>query len=98
MRLIERTITSADDAQVPVSLCGQMGADVNYTMLLLGMGLREWSVPPSIVPEIKEVCRSVDLDACKELYEEVMEMDEPHAIDMRLRQELKRVLPENSVY
>ena len=51
--------------QMPVNLCGQMSGNPIYTMLLLGMGLRQFSVTPSAIPEIKKICRSVTIDAVR---------------------------------
>jgi len=98
LRLISQALEAAQRANIPASLCGQMGGDVVYAMLLLGMGLREWSVPPSVIPEIKQVCRKVKLTQCEQLYGEVMQLDNPHAIDKHLRQELQKVLPEQTVF
>ena len=58
LRLIWKTIRAGERAGRPVSLCGEMAADVRFTRLLLGMGLREFSVPPAVLPEIKQVIRA----------------------------------------
>jgi phosphoenolpyruvate-protein phosphotransferase (PTS system enzyme I) len=58
LRLICKTIRAGERAARPVSLCGEMAADVRFTRLLLGMGLREFSVPPAVLPEIKQVIRA----------------------------------------
>ena len=58
---------------VPVSVCGQMSGEVTYTMLLLGLGLRGFSVPPSAIPEIKKVCRSVSIPQCEEVARRAMQ-------------------------
>ena len=46
-------------------MCGQMSGSPLYTMLLLGMGLRQFSVTPSAIPEIKNICRSVTIAAVR---------------------------------
>ena len=55
--MIAMTLEAARRKALPVNLCGQMSGNPVYTMLLLGMGLRQLSVPPSTIPEIKKVCR-----------------------------------------
>ena len=50
---------------MPISLCGQMSGNPVYTMLLLGLGLRQLSVTPGALPEIKKVCRSVTMAQCE---------------------------------
>ena len=42
-----------------------MSGSATYTMLLLGMGLRQFSLPPSAIPEIKKICRSVTIAQCE---------------------------------
>ena len=45
-----------------MNVCGEMSGDPIYTMLLLGMGLRQLSVTPHNIPEVKKIIRSVTLD------------------------------------
>ena len=75
LRLIARTIESAKKAGIPVSLCGQMSGLPIFTMLLLGMGLRSLSLPPSAAPEVKKICRSVDIPHCRGIRDRVLKMD-----------------------
>ena len=55
LHLIQTTLDAGRAARVPVSMCGEMAGDICYTRLLLGMGLREFSMPPARIPEIKQV-------------------------------------------
>jgi phosphoenolpyruvate-protein phosphotransferase (PTS system enzyme I) len=94
LRLIDMAVRTARKADVPVSLCGQMSAIPHYIMLLLGMGLRCLSVPPSRVPEIKQICRSVTLAQCKKVARRALQMDSAREVDTYLREELKKAAPE----
>ncbi len=94
LRLIRRSIEGGDKAGIPVNVCGQMSANPIYTMLLLGLGLRGLSVPPSAVPEIKKVCRSVALPQCRAVAERALGMETAQVIKSYLRGELARILPE----
>jgi len=71
-----------------------MSGEVNYTMLLLGLGLRSFSVPPSAIPEIKKVCRSVTLPQCEQVAQRAMQLYTAREIDAYLREELRHVAPE----
>ena len=55
MNLLKTIIDAGTKNKIPVSLCGEMAADVNYTRLLLGMGLKSFSMHPSAIPEIKNI-------------------------------------------
>lgn len=61
LRLIQFTIEAALRARIPVSICGEMGADPRYTGLLLGLGIREMSMGPGSVPVIKNRIREIDM-------------------------------------
>jgi phosphotransferase system enzyme I (PtsI) len=65
-----------------------------YTPLLLGMGLRRFSVTPSAIPDIKQVCRAVTIPQCQNVAERVMTMEHGRDIKSYLREELKKILPE----
>jgi phosphotransferase system enzyme I (PtsI) len=94
LRLIDMAVRTARKADKPVSLCGQMSAIPHFVMLLLGMGLRSLSVPPSRVPEIKQVCRSVTLAQCKKVARRALQMDSAREVETYLREELKKAAPE----
>jgi phosphoenolpyruvate-protein kinase (PTS system EI component) len=65
---------------MPVSLCGEMAGDPRITPLLLGLGLRAFSMNASAVPRVKQVVRSVDSDACVRFARRVMEQSDPEQI------------------
>jgi phosphotransferase system enzyme I (PtsI) len=94
LRLIERSIQAANDAQVPVTLCGQMSGMPVYIPLLLGLGLRGFSVPSSSIPEVKRICRSVSISQCKEIADQAMNMEDAHQINQYLAKELQKIAPE----
>ena len=55
LRLITTTIQAGRKAGIPVAMCGEMAGDTLYTKLLLGMGLREFSVHPNALLEVKQI-------------------------------------------
>jgi phosphotransferase system enzyme I (PtsI) len=61
LRLIRITIEAGRDQGKPVAMCGEMAGDPRYTRLLLGLGLREFSMQPSALLEVKEIVRSSDV-------------------------------------
>ena len=63
-------------------------------LLLLGLGLRRLSVPPSAIPEIKQVCRQVNLPRCQEIAQRALGMEQASEIETYLQEELKRIAPE----
>jgi len=59
LRLVALTIERCERAELPVAVCGEMAGDARLTRLLLGMGLREFSLHPTQLLEVKqEILRS----------------------------------------
>ena len=93
LELLRMAINTSRARGVPTSLCGQMGASAKYTMLLLGLGLRGLSVPPSAIPEIKHVCRRVTIQQCEEVARRAIAMEDAREIKNYLKAELQRAVP-----
>ena len=62
LRLVSMTIEAGNRANIPVSMCGEMASDIRYTKLLLAMGLRELSVHPSMILEVRKVITETNVD------------------------------------
>jgi phosphotransferase system enzyme I (PtsI) len=60
IRLIQNTLQAGRKGGVPVAMCGEMAGNPRYTRLLLGLGLREFSVPPNALLEIKQIISTSD--------------------------------------
>jgi phosphoenolpyruvate-protein phosphotransferase (PTS system enzyme I) len=58
LRLIHSVIRAGNEAKIPVAMCGEMAGDPTLTRLLLAMGLKEFSVPPTRLPEVKQIIRN----------------------------------------
>jgi phosphotransferase system enzyme I (PtsI) len=67
LKLIKMSIDAAHNAGIPVAMCGEMAGKSRWTALLAGLGLDEFSMSASTIPEVKRVLRSVKLEDCKEL-------------------------------
>ncbi|MDQ2069544.1 phosphoenolpyruvate--protein phosphotransferase [Natronospira bacteriovora] len=61
LKLISNTLQAGQRIGIPVSMCGEMAGDPQYTRLLLGLGLREFSMHPSTLLEVKRVITRTNL-------------------------------------
>ncbi len=61
LRLIQTTLAAGIRAKIPVAMCGEMAGDNKHTKLLLGLGLREFSVHPAYLLEVKKTIIESDL-------------------------------------
>ena len=73
--LIKTIIAAGIKHNIPVSLCGEMAGDPNYTRLLLGLGLKSFSMHPSAIPEIKNIIINSDLTKLNRLCKKIIECD-----------------------
>lgn len=80
LRLIRNTITAGRDAGIPVTMCGEMAGDPDYTRLLLGLGLRAFSMEPSAIPEIKRIVRQTSIKTAAKAVDQIMAEPEPEKI------------------
>ena len=87
-------VNAGNRKSIPVNLCGQMSGSPTYTMLLLGLGLRQMSMTPSAIFEIKKVCRSVTIEQCEAVAQRALSMENARNIKAFLNEELKRHVPE----
>ncbi len=75
LRLI-KTVIDASHAQGKFTgMCGEMGGDPMATMILLGLGLDEFSMTASSIPLIKNIVRSVSKAECEGIAAKALEMD-----------------------
>ena len=77
LQLIAQTIACANRLHKDVSVCGEMAGDPAFTELLLGMGLRSFSMHPSQIVTIKERILSTDASRWASLVERVLGADDP---------------------
>jgi phosphoenolpyruvate-protein phosphotransferase len=72
LRLIQFTTEAALRLDKPVSVCGEMASNPHYVPLLIGLGVRQFSMNAASLPRVKQVVRAISLDACRTLAAEVM--------------------------
>lgn len=77
LRLLQQTIAQARAAGKHVSVCGEMAGDPAFTELLLGMGLRSFSMHPAQIASIKQRVLRTDARRWAACVEEVLASDEP---------------------
>ena len=84
LRLIKMTIDAGTSAGIPVSMCGEMAGDPRYTRLLLGMGLREFSMHHTALQEVKRVINSSTVASLVPLVQELLDNTTPGRIPGRV--------------
>ena len=87
LNLIAHTIFSGEKSGIPVSLCGEMAGDPALTRLLLGMGLRQFSMHSTQILEIKQQVLRSDLSELGPEVRRLLRHDEP----ARIREALEKL-------
>lgn len=65
LRLIQTTVNSAKEANIPVSVCGEMAGRSDSVMVLAGMGIRHLSMSPKMISSTKELLSHFTIDELK---------------------------------
>lgn len=94
LRLIKYVIDQGKKHNKPVSMCGEMAGDWIYTALLIGMGLKEFSVAPIVIPEIKKIIRSITLDEAKKIADNIFAFDSAAEIEKHLKDYTRNIAPQ----
>jgi phosphotransferase system enzyme I (PtsI) len=76
LMLLSHILGSAEKAGVPVSMCGEMAGDPNFTRLLLGLGLRQFSMFPTRIPAVKQRVKQSDVSGIEPIARRIARLDE----------------------
>lgn len=91
LRLLKNITDVAHDNGIWAGMCGEMAGEPHFALLLLGLGLDEFSVSPMVIPEIKSVIRSVKLSDVRELVKEALNLKSGKQIEEFAKKYLKEV-------
>ena len=86
LQLIQMAINAGKKARIPVSLCGEMASNPQYTRLLLGMGLEYFSVQANALLEIKHIINHSKLSLLRPQIKKILEHQSTHEIEAQINQ------------
>lgn len=92
--LIRDVIRAGARADLSVSVCGEMAGEPLYALLLLGLGLKTFSMNAPDVPEIKKIIRSTTMAHARNVARAVMGFDSERQVMHYLREETRKLVPE----
>jgi len=85
LMLIAHTLAGGEKAGVPVSICGELAGNPKLTRLLLGMGLRHFSMHPSQILEVKQQVLTSDVGQLAPQVRKLLRLDDPAQIREQIR-------------
>jgi phosphoenolpyruvate-protein phosphotransferase (PTS system enzyme I) len=77
LRLVAETIRECNEQGKGVSVCGEMAGDITYTRLLLGLGLRSFSMHPAQILAVKQEVLRADASRLASWAQQVLEAEDP---------------------
>ena len=80
LRLIKATVDAGQAQKIWTGVCGEMAGELAMVPLLIGLGVAELSVVPSLVPRVKMLIRSIEMAKARELAEFALNCDSPGEI------------------
>ena len=94
LRLIQNVIRVAADAEIDITVCGEMAGDPVLSILLIGMGYEQLSMSPTVIPEIKKIISSISLQDSQHLVDEIMKLSTAGEIETYIWREAMDRFPE----
>lgn len=92
LRMIKSIIEAAHSAGIWVGMCGEMAGEPSLVLILLGLGLDEFSIPPSSIPEVKYIIRSVALKDTREIARQALRLSTGREVEEFSQNKLKEIL------
>ncbi len=94
IRLIRDVTRAARRHNTPISCCGEAAGDLEFAMLLIGLGVRTLSVSASMIPPLKRFVRSVTVEQCEKVARQALTLDSDVQVTALLRDRARRIVPE----
>lgn len=94
LRLVASIRDAAAAASIRVAMCGEMCGDILFTVLLVGLGLSEFSLSPALIPEVKKIIRSIHRPEAEEVARKACAFSTADETMAYLSEVTRRIIPE----
>ncbi len=94
LRMIQMVAAAGEKHDVPVTVCGQMSSDPKYIPLLVGLGIRQLSATPHVIPQLKEVVRHLTIPQAEAIAAHAVKLELARDVETYLRGELNKLCPD----
>ena len=97
LRNIRWVVQSGHQAGIPVAICGEMATEPAYVIVLLGLGLDEFSMNPVSIPKVKKVLRMSRFEETRSLVEQLFQFPTSSEIEHFVRNWMAKRFPEDFI-
>jgi len=94
LRLIRDVARAGKKREIEVSCCGEAAGDLEFAMLLIGLGLRTLSTSSSSIPQLKRFVRSVSVQQCERAARQALALDSEVQVAAMIRDRARKLVPE----
>jgi phosphotransferase system enzyme I (PtsI) len=92
LRLIKNVVEAAHNSGIWVGMCGEMAGEPALAVILLGLGLDEFSMPAFLIPEVKHIIRSLSLEEARAFAEEALKLSTGTEVEKFSQKKLRDIL------
>ena len=92
--VLQQVIQACNNAGKPVTVCGEMAGQPKSFILLLGLGLRRFSMSPALIPPIKELASHISIDEAKSIAKSVLKFKTTSQVRKYLARQIEILAPE----
>jgi phosphotransferase system enzyme I (PtsI) len=93
LTLLHNVIGACNRANVPVTLCGEMAGQPKAFLLLLGMGLRRFSMSPAFIPSIKQLASQVSVAEAEQILQSALKLKETAQVKKYMARQVEQLAP-----
>jgi phosphoenolpyruvate-protein phosphotransferase (PTS system enzyme I) len=95
--VLQQVITACNQANKPVTLCGEMAGQPKAFLLLLGMGLRRFSMSPAFIPSIKQLASTVSVAEARHIADTALAFTTTKQVQMFMTRRLEQLAPDLAI-
>jgi len=92
LRMVKGVIEAGHRAGITVAMCGEMAGEPAFAVVLLGLGLDEFSMPPQVIPELKYIIRSVTIKQAQDIASQALLLSTGRQVEEFSQTKLREIL------
>lgn len=93
LRVLAQVIAACNEARKPITVCGEMAGQPKTFLLLLGLGLRRFSMSPAFVPTIKQIAGQVTISEAEQIVKSAMNFKETAQVTRFMARQIEQIAP-----
>jgi phosphotransferase system enzyme I (PtsI) len=98
LRLLTNVIRTCHAHSTPITVCGEMAGQQRTFVLLLGMGLRSFSMSPAFIPSIKGLASHVTIAQARSILHHALELKTTTHVKRFMVEQLRKISPEFAIF